>query len=255
MNKTKTKACETEHDNPCFFNESEETIEIWVQKLLEANKKDCISYLSVEEIQEEIEEVKGTIKNEKVWASDDKDDMHRGNIRTLEAYLVVLNEAKVRTLKNEISNLVYRIFHCRGLSTDQHKPSIDAITLVCCNEIDEHPELAEEITDDDSRRYFVEQMILESWLLHKELLEKLTSNALYPPEGVEKGKKLYEAYHEGIIEHEIKDIFICIETDKANVMASGVGENFFADISGAINAIEKANAKINKELEQQKMED
>ena len=101
MNKTKTKACETELDNPCFFDESEETVEIWVEKLLEANQKDCISDLSVEEIQEEIEEVNGTIKNETIWASDDKDDMHSGNIRTLEAYLVVLNEmlreAKERT--------------------------------------------------------------------------------------------------------------------------------------------------------------
>ena len=159
-------------------------------------------------------------------------------------------------MKDSIQNAVYSMFRNHDLDTEKFRSSIEGITKTCMFDIEEHPELIATLTDSESAlRYFVEQKILESWLLHKELLEKLTGNALYPPEGVEKGSKLYEAYHEGIIEHEVKDVFVCIETDKANVMASGVGENFFTCISGAINAIEKENAKINKELAQQKTED
>lgn len=155
----------------------------------------------------------------------------------------------VNKLKSEVQDLVYRMFRSRGLSTEKHKPSIEAIAKICCNEIDEHPGLVEMLTDDESIRYFVEQHILESWLSQKDLLATLTSKALYPPEGVEKGGKLYEPYHEGIIEHEIKDVFICMETDRGYLMASGVGEKFFTSISGAINAIEKANAELEKEAE------
>lgn len=158
-------------------------------------------------------------------------------------------------MKDLIKNAVYQMFRNHDLDTEKFKSSIKGITQTCIWEIEKHPELVAELKESDSAlRYFVEQMILESWLLHKTLVEKLTSSALYPPEGVEKGSKLYEAYHEGIIEHEVKDIFICIETDKYNVMASGIGENFFTSISGAINAIKKANIEINKDLEEQNQE-
>ena len=156
---------------------------------------------------------------------------------------------KKQNLKSEIYDLVYRLYRCRGLDAEKYKASISTIAALCCEEIDNHPELIAPLTDENAKRYFVEQIILESWLIHKDILDKLTSRALYPPDGVEKGCKLYEAYHEGIIEHKVKDIFICIETDKGNLMASGVGEKFFPSISGAINAIEKANAELCKGAE------
>lgn len=156
-------------------------------------------------------------------------------------------------MKNLIKNAVYSMFRNHDLDTEKFRSSIEGITKTCMFDIEEHPELFASLTDSESAlRYFVEQKVLESWLLHKELLEKLTGNALYPPEGVEKGSKLYEAYHEGIIEHEVKDIFICIETDKANVMASGIGDNYFTCISGAINAIEKANAALEADTKPEK---
>ena len=91
-NKLDTIECEEEFDISCFCDDSEETIEIWLEALLETTKKSSVDDLTAEEIQHEVDEVKGTIENESIWASDDEDDMHSGNIRTLEAYLVVLNE-------------------------------------------------------------------------------------------------------------------------------------------------------------------
>lgn len=91
-NKLDTIECEEEFDISCFCDDSEETIEIWLDTLLETTKKSCVEELTAEEIQHEIDEVNGTIENEGIWASDDEDDMHSGNIKTMEAYLVVLNQ-------------------------------------------------------------------------------------------------------------------------------------------------------------------
>ena len=58
-----------------------ETVKIWLDKL---------GNPTAEEIKAEIEEVKGTISNEKLWAL--TDDIHYENIAILEEYLEVLKE-------------------------------------------------------------------------------------------------------------------------------------------------------------------
>jgi len=58
-----------------------ETVKIWLEKL---------GNPTIEEIKVEIEEVKGTISNEKLWAL--ADDIHYENIVVLEEYLEVLEE-------------------------------------------------------------------------------------------------------------------------------------------------------------------
>ena len=68
----------------------EATIEIWLGALLKATGKTTTDELTVEEIRAEIEEVQGTISNERVWAL--SDDIHYENIEQLSAYLKVLEE-------------------------------------------------------------------------------------------------------------------------------------------------------------------
>lgn len=58
-----------------------EPIKIWLEELGDP---------TIEEIKSEIEEVKGTISNEKLWAL--SDDIHYENIEVLEEYLEVLTE-------------------------------------------------------------------------------------------------------------------------------------------------------------------
>ena len=58
-----------------------ETVKVWLEKL---------GNPTVEEIKTEIEEVKGTISNEKLWAL--AEDIHYENIAVLEEYLEVLEE-------------------------------------------------------------------------------------------------------------------------------------------------------------------
>jgi hypothetical protein len=58
-----------------------ETVKIWIEELGNPTK---------EEIKAEIEEVKGTISNEKLWAL--SDDIHYENIKVLEEYLEVLED-------------------------------------------------------------------------------------------------------------------------------------------------------------------
>jgi hypothetical protein len=58
-----------------------ETVQIWLEKL---------GNPTAEKIKIEIEEVKGTISNEKLWAL--TNDIHYENIEVLEEYLEVLKE-------------------------------------------------------------------------------------------------------------------------------------------------------------------
>ena len=58
-----------------------ETVKIWLEEL---------GNPTIEEIKAEIDEVKGTISNEKLWAL--ADDIHYENIAVLEEYLEVLEE-------------------------------------------------------------------------------------------------------------------------------------------------------------------
>lgn len=61
-----------------------ETVKIWLEKL---------GNPTVEELLSEIEEVEGTISNERLWAH--ADSIHEENIIVLLEYLEVLNEMLV----------------------------------------------------------------------------------------------------------------------------------------------------------------
>ena len=58
-----------------------ETVKIWIEEL---------GTPTIEKIKSEIEEVKGTIENEKLWSL--SDDIHYENIENLEKYLEILEE-------------------------------------------------------------------------------------------------------------------------------------------------------------------
>ena len=68
----------------------EETINIWLDMLLEATGKTNTDELTAEEISAEIEEVQGTIENEEILLG--VSEFAEGNIADLKAYLEVLNE-------------------------------------------------------------------------------------------------------------------------------------------------------------------
>ena len=70
-----------------------ETIQIWLDNLLETTGKTILKELAAEEIRVEIEEVEGTISNERLWAH--ADSIHEENIAVLLEYLNVLNEMLV----------------------------------------------------------------------------------------------------------------------------------------------------------------
>lgn len=67
-----------------------ETINIWLKDLLETTNKTTLEELTTEEIRAEIEEVEGTISNERLWAH--VNSIHEENIAILMEYLKVLNE-------------------------------------------------------------------------------------------------------------------------------------------------------------------
>lgn len=65
-------------------------LNIWLDNLLEDAGKTTLSELTAEEIRAEIEEVEGTISNERLWAH--VDSIHEENIAVLLEYLKLLNE-------------------------------------------------------------------------------------------------------------------------------------------------------------------
>lgn len=67
-----------------------ETVKIWLDDFLETTGKATLKELTAEEIRAEIEEVEGTISNERLWAH--ADSIHEENIIVLLEYLEVLNE-------------------------------------------------------------------------------------------------------------------------------------------------------------------
>ena len=67
-----------------------ETIQIWLDDLLESTGKTTIEELTTDEIRAEIESVEGTISNERLWAH--VNSIHEVNIIGLLEYLDVLNE-------------------------------------------------------------------------------------------------------------------------------------------------------------------
>lgn len=62
-----------------------ETINIWLEILLAEHNKKELSELTAKEIQAEIEETKGTIENEELWAK--SDTIHLENLKILNEYL------------------------------------------------------------------------------------------------------------------------------------------------------------------------
>lgn len=80
---------EEDNNSEAIFND-EETVNIWFTKLLENNNKTDTNQLTIDEINNEIEEIKGAISNERLWSH--TDPIHLGNISTLNNYLDALNE-------------------------------------------------------------------------------------------------------------------------------------------------------------------
>lgn len=76
----------------------EETIDIWLDMLLEATGKTNTDELSAEEIRAEIEEVRGTIRNEEALLG--VYEFAEGNIKQMVKYIEVLEEM----LKNKEEN-------------------------------------------------------------------------------------------------------------------------------------------------------
>ena len=70
-----------------------ETVQIWLNNLLESTSKITLEELTAEEIRAEIEEVEGTISNERLWAY--ANSIHEENIAVLLEYFEVLNEMLV----------------------------------------------------------------------------------------------------------------------------------------------------------------
>ena len=77
--------------NPEFIDDGDETIEFWLDALLETTGKASIEDLTREEILYEIDQVKGCIENESIWSSE-PGDIHDCNIKTNEKYLERLKE-------------------------------------------------------------------------------------------------------------------------------------------------------------------
>jgi hypothetical protein len=81
-----------------YLNENhEDLIDIWIGELLEKNKVNKLSNLTVKQLKDEIKEVKGSISNEKVFSTEFSGD----NVEGLESYLEVLNDALNDALKQE----------------------------------------------------------------------------------------------------------------------------------------------------------
>lgn len=80
--------------------ETEETINIWLEQLLELTGKSNTDELTAEEIRAEIKEIKGTIRNEEIVLG--ISEFAEKNIEHFEAYLEVLEE--MLTTRKENNN-------------------------------------------------------------------------------------------------------------------------------------------------------
>ena len=88
-----------------IFNDNE-LIKIWLSMLLQKHNKRFTIYLTQDEINNEIEEIKGAIDNEKMWAM--TDSIHEGNISTLCSYLKVLDKLLEERKDFENNKLTYQ---------------------------------------------------------------------------------------------------------------------------------------------------
>ena len=69
---------------------TEENIEIWLDQLLESTGKSNVDELTAEEIRAEIDDIKGTIRNEEIVLG--ISEFAEENIKQFEVYLEVLEE-------------------------------------------------------------------------------------------------------------------------------------------------------------------
>ena len=73
-----------------------ETVQIWLDDLVERTGCDTVDQLTREEILAEVEEVRGTISNERIWelGYDEEEPInpHTENIMVLVEYLEVLDD-------------------------------------------------------------------------------------------------------------------------------------------------------------------
>ena len=89
FNKECVEEVDEDDDDECCLTCSDcEMITGWFEQLLEATNKPDLSELTVEEIEEEIDDVLGTIGNEKLWSH--SNPIHFENIANLEQYLAAL---------------------------------------------------------------------------------------------------------------------------------------------------------------------
>ena len=90
-------SCDEEYDDDDDFlqglmddAETEETIDIWIEQLLESTGKSNVNELTVEEIRVEIDDVEGTIRNEEIVIG--ISEFAEKNIEQYKAYLEVLEK-------------------------------------------------------------------------------------------------------------------------------------------------------------------
>ncbi len=94
-----------------------ETTKLWLTDFLESKGVDTIETCPVEDILKEIEEVKGTISNERLWEkgySGDEFNPHTENIETLEEYLEILEEALPKKPQYNWKDYFYQGEACRS---------------------------------------------------------------------------------------------------------------------------------------------
>lgn len=77
-------------ENKTEFVPDKEMLDIWLEDLLYECGKNSVEELTPKEIEEAIEETRGTISNERLWAH--ADAIHWENIANLEAYISELEE-------------------------------------------------------------------------------------------------------------------------------------------------------------------
>jgi hypothetical protein len=87
--KEPNKVYEEANSSEAIFTDNE-MIKIWLADLLNRSNKCFAIYLTIDEINNEIKEVKNGISNEKIWTH--TDPVHENNISTLSKYLDILHK-------------------------------------------------------------------------------------------------------------------------------------------------------------------
>lgn len=70
---------------------------------------------------------------------------------------------KAANLKTDIGTLLHTMYRCHNLNPDAFATSIKEITTLCMQEIENHAQLIDLLQGNNSLRFFVQQMILETY--------------------------------------------------------------------------------------------